>query len=371
MMKFKGLNITYKLYLTLMSIVLINLELVSQIPLLEHKDFRRSGQTISTGDDCYRLTSARDWSSGSLWYKTPIDLAGSFEMELNLMFGCKDEEGADGIVFVFSPYSQLTGFQGEGMGFAGLQPSLGIEIDTWYNGHLGDPYEDHIAILQNGRVRHSYNLAGPIVIKNVEDCLLHKLLIRWNHLTQTLKVHLDGSEVIAYTGNIIRDLFLGNSEVYWGVTAATGKFNNIHEICFQKLSFSTPPSSLKFNTQTTKELLKCETVTLRNLKYQSGSSVLLKESIPDLQRLVNFLKKHHQDIEIHGHTDNQGDEKVNAKLSLRRAKAVADFLIRNGIDKNRIHLHGHGEYYPIADNDTPLGRQKNRRVDIRIGMRRA
>jgi len=47
------------------------------------------------------------------------------------MFGCDDMGGADGIVFAFTPYQGMTGYQGEGMGFAGLRPSLGLEIDTW------------------------------------------------------------------------------------------------------------------------------------------------------------------------------------------------------------------------------------------------
>ncbi|MCB0579633.1 MAG: hypothetical protein KDD10_10040, partial [Phaeodactylibacter sp.] len=117
-------------------------------------DFDLSGDAVFTGANCIRLTPDRIWAGGAAWHKQPIDLNGPFEMKLQVMLGCKDASGADGIVFVFHPEAHRTGYQGEGMGFAGLEPSLGIEIDTWLNEHLGDPYQDHIALLRDGRVHH-------------------------------------------------------------------------------------------------------------------------------------------------------------------------------------------------------------------------
>jgi len=71
-------------------------------------------------------------------------------------------------------------------------------------------------------------------------------------------------------------------------------------------------------------------------------------------------------IEIIGHTDSTGPEDYNQRLSELRARVVADWLIRNGINSKRIKAIGKGESEPIADNSTPEGRAKNRRTEIRI-----
>ena len=69
-------------------------------------------------------------------------------------------------------------------------------------------------------------------------------------------------------------------------------------------------------------------------------------------------------IEIVGHTDSQGDEVYNQKLSLSRANTVANYLIDKGINKGSIKTLGLGETKPIADNTTAKGREINRRVEF-------
>jgi outer membrane protein OmpA-like peptidoglycan-associated protein len=71
-------------------------------------------------------------------------------------------------------------------------------------------------------------------------------------------------------------------------------------------------------------------------------------------------------IEISGHTDNVGSKSYNKKLSEKRAKAVVDYLVDKGIDKSRLAFAGYGFAQPIASNDTPLGRQKNRRTEFKV-----
>ena len=77
------------------------------------------------------------------------------------------------------------------------------------------------------------------------------------------------------------------------------------------------------------------------------------------------------DITIYGHTDNTGSASVNEKLSLKRAKAVADYLAKHGISKDRIVYEGHSFNEPIASNDTPEGQAQNRRVEIFISAGKA
>jgi OOP family OmpA-OmpF porin len=71
-----------------------------------------------------------------------------------------------------------------------------------------------------------------------------------------------------------------------------------------------------------------------------------------------------RDIRIEGHTDSSGSEDLNQKLSQRRADAVKQLLIQNGIAANRIKSIGQGEAHPVASNNTEAGKAKNRRVDI-------
>lgn len=69
-------------------------------------------------------------------------------------------------------------------------------------------------------------------------------------------------------------------------------------------------------------------------------------------------------VRIAGHTDSTGSDAYNQQLSERRAQAVANYLIGRGVASSRISTVGHGETQPVASNDTPEGRQANRRVEI-------
>ncbi|MCB9319615.1 MAG: OmpA family protein [Lewinellaceae bacterium] len=344
----------------------------AQSARLNVSDFVLSGDTRQIGDRCFRLTEAVDWASGSIWYKAPIRLDASFEMQLQLMLGCDDRTGADGMVFVFSPYAKVTGHAGEGMGFSGLYPSLGIEIDTWENEHLSDPPQDHVAILQHGYVDHLFNLEGPVIIRNVEDCQLHDFTIRWDEPGKTLSLQLDGEMVISYHGNLVKELFAGNPVVYWGVTAATGKFNNRQEICFEKLEFSSPAPLAVYTPAEARALLGGKLSTLAHVSYQSGSTRLLPESEQELYKLLQLLQANpaHKII-IQGHTDNQGSAQVNQQLSEKRAQAIANFLISHGIKPDRIQVQGLGEDFPEQSNETPAGRLRNRRIMVQLYKPRA
>ncbi|PWS33435.1 OmpA family protein [Pedobacter paludis] len=108
-------------------------------------------------------------------------------------------------------------------------------------------------------------------------------------------------------------------------------------------------------------------VTLRNIFFDTNKYNLLPASIKELEILINFLNENEKvNIEIQGHTDNVGDDKLNEKLSLNRASAVYEYLIKNNIDSKRLTFKGFGETKPIADNKTELGRKNNRRTSFII-----
>jgi len=71
-------------------------------------------------------------------------------------------------------------------------------------------------------------------------------------------------------------------------------------------------------------------------------------------------------VSVEGHTDDKGSDAYNARLSERRAQAVADYLAKAGIASARLESHGFGESRPVADNTTEDGRARNRRVELRI-----
>ncbi len=108
-------------------------------------------------------------------------------------------------------------------------------------------------------------------------------------------------------------------------------------------------------------------IVLNNVFFDTGKSILRPESFPELDRIVEIMKKFPTlKLEISGHTDNQGADAANMKLSQNRAQAVVDYIVSQGIPSIKIVAQGYGETQPRADNKTKEGRQLNRRVEAKI-----
>lgn len=108
-------------------------------------------------------------------------------------------------------------------------------------------------------------------------------------------------------------------------------------------------------------------VVLKNIFFDSGKSTLKEESQKELDNLLEILNEVPTlKIEISGHTDNVGSAKFNKSLSEKRAKAVVDYLVSKGISADRLTYVGYGFDQPIATNDTPEGRQQNRRTEFKV-----
>lgn len=104
--------------------------------------------------------------------------------------------------------------------------------------------------------------------------------------------------------------------------------------------------------------------TLKNL-FASGKSLIQPSAHPQLQAVVAIMKKNPPlHIEIQGHTDNMGSASLNKQLSEKRALAVLRYLVKQGIDLDRLQSVGYGADHPIASNDSAKGRQLNRRVEL-------
>lgn len=101
--------------------------------------------------------------------------------------------------------------------------------------------------------------------------------------------------------------------------------------------------------------------------FDYDSAALRPESRDTLRDLAqNFAKYPDNVIEVDGHTDSMGSDDYNQRLSDRRADAVSAYLIDQGVPSSQISARGFGEMEPKATNDTPEGRQLNRRVEIHI-----
>ena len=106
---------------------------------------------------------------------------------------------------------------------------------------------------------------------------------------------------------------------------------------------------------------------INNLNFDSGKYEIQKKYFNVLENLILLLNEQNKiNIEIAGHTDSIGDNKTNQILSENRAISVKKFLVKNSINPNRIFCVGYGEKQPIESNKTEKGREKNRRIEIRI-----
>jgi OmpA-OmpF porin, OOP family len=101
--------------------------------------------------------------------------------------------------------------------------------------------------------------------------------------------------------------------------------------------------------------------------FDTAKSKLKPEATAKLTDLVDKTKGVNLEVIIAvGHTDIQGSDKLNQKLSIARAEAVKSFLVGKGVEKNRVYTEGKGSKQPVADNKTTEGRAKNRRVEVEV-----
>ena len=108
-------------------------------------------------------------------------------------------------------------------------------------------------------------------------------------------------------------------------------------------------------------------VSLPNVQFETDKDILVPGSLPDIQKLAEFLnKKEYIKAVIMGHTDNVGDSIRNVDLSKRRARAVKEMLVRLGVESSRIQTEGFGPSKPRASNSTQEGRLMNRRVEVKL-----
>ena len=195
------------------------------------------GTTTGTCD-CYQLTDELPSQAGSIWSPNSIELTNSFDFTFDINLGDNDASGADGLVFVIRQLPGDPGGFGGGLGYEGIDNSIGVEVDTWFNAENGDIPDDHIGMHSNGLISH--DLIAPIALPNVEDGMNHSFRVTWDPATLELEVFFDGPSIFVYTGDLTASFFDGDPTVYFGWTAGTGGSVNRQIVCsYREVEFTT------------------------------------------------------------------------------------------------------------------------------------
>jgi outer membrane protein OmpA-like peptidoglycan-associated protein len=192
-----------------------------------------------------------------------------------------------------------------------------------------------------------YNSEGKLVVRKDyagDGSLHHTMTYTYNDAGDVTSMH---DEAVLYTStNYI--FYDSTGLVYKESYDANGNYYTLLSYDYYPGGFQSPAAFV-----------------LNHVLFVSGEGELLPASFPELDSLRDHLTMHPElKIEIAGHTDNVGDEQSNIKLSTQRAEAVANYLIMKGIDSTRIAFRGYGSTMPVATNNTPEGRQQNRRVEF-------
>jgi outer membrane protein OmpA-like peptidoglycan-associated protein len=179
------------------------------------------------------------------------------------------------------------------------------------------------------------------------------------------------------------DLQTGNSVVKWVSNKTNGEFF----ICLpvnKNYAFNTAKTGYLFHSENfamvekkdyqpftlnipLSPITKDSIVVLRNVFFETNKFNLKDESKSELNTLVDFLNKNSTlKIELSGHTDNVGEKKLNQILSENRAKSVLEYLVANGIVKERLTYKGYGDSKPVVANDSDEHRHMNRRTEFKV-----
>lgn len=195
-----------------------------------------------------------------------------------------------------------------------------------------------------------------------------------------LNVTVSSMSNIPRTGEQIVLLGKKTKKLFSGITDKNGKFSilisegDTYAIQYKTIGenvdygdFEVPSEEGIYTYDLSLKYDPPRTFVLNNILFETGKSLLRKESTQTLNDIVEVMKlKPTMLVEISGHTDNIGTAESNLKLSADRANAVKNYLVKYGISATRIQTKGFGDTQPVATNDTEEGRQKNRRTEIKI-----
>jgi len=227
------------------------------------------------------------------------------------------------------------------------------KLDPMFRSAFLDSVETHRIIYREHVRRGLYTKKGKKKILDTYDFPYGSSYIVENlgSIGQYLSHRIDEDCLV----NTIQLPIYKEGENRYRIQLKVGEKSTIVETEYNNIDSSTPGSA-DFTTDTTNIL---------DLQFETGSDSLLPKSLIEIKKVRDFLNAYPEvNIEIKGHTDNQGKYEYNMDLSQRRSEAVLQELIKLGIRADRLKAIGFGYNQPIATNDTPAGRQKNRRTEF-------
>jgi len=202
--------------------------------------------TTTTDGTVLRLTSAGPGQSGSAFSTETINAATFstyFEFRITepggSLFDGNTISGADGLVFVVQSVSSSIGGGGQGIGYAGIDQSVGVEFDTWHNSANNDPSSNHIGIDVNGNVNHGAGSPNTVNVGNdavrADGFDNGQIWYSWvDYNGTTLEVRLSQNGLRPTDFILSRDLeiptLLGVNDAYVGFTSGTGADWGNHDI---------------------------------------------------------------------------------------------------------------------------------------------
>jgi len=153
-----------------------------------------------------------------------------------------------------------------------------------------------------------------------------------------------------------------------GVQTATNAISNV--TLPGGINLSIPQGSINYNLAhylADPAATVPRTFTFDHLNFDTGSAQLTPESEKTVSDLSQVLKAYpNAEVQLTGHTDNTGSPEANQTLSVNRANAVKDILVRDGVAAERITTQGHGQDQPVATNETEQGRLQNRNAELTV-----
>ena len=210
----------------------------------------------------------------------------------------------------------------------------------------------------------------PVEVKNALTILKGVITDAKSHQPLEASIQVIDNEQNAVVANFTSNSATGK----YLVTLPSGKNYGIRvensEYLFKSVNVNIPLSDGYQEIIKDVELDKIEVgkaIILNNIFYDYDKATLRPESKAELNRLYDLMTDNPKlKVELGAHTDSDGSDSYNQDLSERRAKSVVDYLIDRGVARERLIAKGYGEKTPVAPNDTPENKQKNRRTELKI-----
>lgn len=269
-----------------------------------------------------------------------------------------------------------------------LPIELGQKIKVGYSLKTLDDGEIDIKFSQNTLMKMDNNCVLHITDNTLKNLSVNlnkgKLFAKFHKLFTDQEFNvLSGNTVAGIRGtDLVFEAFTDKTDVY-ALSGITEIYNTNYNddkilLAFQKQTTvkadSAPTQPVDMDPDTVLEyqqilnLIHSEKVFLisNNINFKANTPEIQPTSYDELSTIVEAMKSKSFKIEIAGHTADVGSSSAMYDLSLLRAQAIKNYLIEQGVSEKRLEVKGYGGSKPIADNETPEGKAKNRRVEFII-----